>query len=57
MKKLPKEVYVRMDAEGYPLANENLIELAELGETHEVGEYKLVRKMKVQGVTEITPEK
>lgn len=56
-KKLPSEIYVRVDdnSDGTTFLNaeDNLIELAELGESHEVGVYKLVKRVKVSGVTEI----
>jgi hypothetical protein len=59
--KLPKEIYVRRENQGTDdeclLAEQNLIQLAELGETHEVGVYRLERVLKVSGVTEIVEKK
>ena len=59
--RLPKVLYARLDRDPTHggtvlLTEEDLIALAKLGETHEVGEYTLTRKMKVAGVTEITDE-
>jgi len=62
--KLPKEIYVKVEKEEqtsgakyYLLADQNLIALAGLRETHEVGVYRLERTFKVSGVTEIVEKK